>query len=449
MEGEIDRKPRVTYITAGAGGMYCGSCLRDNALVAELEQLGWDILLLPLYTPIRTDDVDRSVDQVFFGGINVYLQQNIPLFRHLPGLLDRWLDNPRLIRRVTAKSMSVDASKLGAMTLSMVRGEDGYQRREVGKLLRWLGQTARPELVCLTNLLVGGSIPAIKRELGVPVLVTLQGDDVFLDELNEPWRGRVLSAMRELAQQVDGFLTFSRFYRDRMADLLEVPPGKIHLVPLGIDSRGFDVVYRERQTRRRGKTIGYFARICPEKGFDLAVGAFLELAARDPEVRLLAGGWLSEKDRPFLAAQLARVEAAGLGERFSYLGAPDNEGKLAFFREIDIFCVPARFLEPKGLYVLEAMACGIPVVAPDAGAFPDYLAESGGGRLCRPGDEADLVKQLTEVEPECGSRGRAWVQERGTRRAMAEVTGEIFLSFCQPAEADGGGSPGHAPGGGS
>ncbi|MEO0413406.1 MAG: glycosyltransferase family 1 protein, partial [Verrucomicrobiota bacterium] len=174
--------PKVTYITAGAGGMYCGSCIRDNQLAAALGDLGWDVTLLPLYTPIRTDDEDRSVDQVFFGGINVYLQQHIPLFRVLPSFLTRWIDNPNLIRRVTKKAMSVDAKQLGAMTLSMVRGEDGYQRAEVRKLVNWLKNENQPELICLTNLLVGGSVPVLKRELDVPVLVTLQGDDVFLDE---------------------------------------------------------------------------------------------------------------------------------------------------------------------------------------------------------------------------------------------------------------------------
>ena len=146
--------------------MYCGSCLRDNALAAGLTRLGWDVTLLPLYTPIRVDEEDRSVDQVFFGGINVFLQQKIPLFRHLPAFLDRWLDNPLLIRRVASGALSVSAKELGSMTLSMVKGEDGFQRKEVTRLVQWLRDVAKPDLIWLTNLLVGGSIPALKRELG-------------------------------------------------------------------------------------------------------------------------------------------------------------------------------------------------------------------------------------------------------------------------------------------
>lgn len=424
--------PKVVYITAGAGGMYCGSCIRDNTLVAGLEELGWDPLLLPLYTPIRVDEEDHSVDQVFFGGINVYLQQKIPLFRHLPAALDRWLDNPKLIRRVASRAMSVNAADLGAMTLSMVRGEHGYQAKEVRRLVHWLRELVRPDLVCLTNLLVGGCIPALKRELGVPVLVTLQGDDVFLDELEEPWRDQVLGEMKGLAAAADGFLTFSEFYRDRMVELLEVPAEKFALTPLGIRVEEFDPVFRDREGREPGKVVGYFARLAPEKGFDIAVDAFLELAGRDPGVELHVAGWLAEKDRAFYGEQLAKVERAGLGDRFRHVEAPDESSKLDFFRGIDVFTVPARFVEPKGLYVLEAFASGLPVVVPNRGALPELVEASGGGLVCEPEDASDLSSKLGallsdgEKRDTCAVAGRDWVRRSGDRRAMAEATAAVF-----------------------
>ncbi len=60
---------KIVYLTAGAGGMFCGSCIHDNALAKELIQLGHECLLVPVYTPIRTDDEDVSADQVFMGGL--------------------------------------------------------------------------------------------------------------------------------------------------------------------------------------------------------------------------------------------------------------------------------------------------------------------------------------------------------------------------------------------
>lgn len=422
--------------------MYCGSCLRDNAVAIGLRKLGLDVALVPLYTPIRTDEEDGSIDRVFFGGINVYLQQKFPLFRWLPGLFDRWLDNPRLIRRVATGRMSVDAKELGALTLSMVRGESGHQRKEVRRLVGWLRDEMRPDLICLTNLLVGGSVPAIRRELpGVPILVTLQGDDLFLDELVEPWRGRVLAEMRRLAAQVDGFIVFNAFYQHRMGGLLGIPAEKFHRVALGVEEDRFDPVARDRLDRPKPdgapRVIGYFARLCPEKGFDLLVDAFIDLARRPGfgDVVLKCGGWLSEKDRAYHERQEARISEAGLLPRYRPVGSPDGEGKIAFFRDVDAFSVPARFVEPKGIYALEAMACGIPVVEPDHGAFPEMLSASGGGLLVPHGDSAALADGLARLLADRGERerlgasGREWVGRACGREAMARTTAEVFGRF--------------------
>src|SRR5438128_1077767 len=125
---------RVAYITAGAAGMFCGSCIHDNTLVSALLAQGHDALLIPTYTPIRTDERDVSQRRVFFGGINVYLQQKFALFRHTPWLLDRLLDGRRLLRWVSGFAVQIEARKLGELTVSMLRGEHGNQRKEVAKL---------------------------------------------------------------------------------------------------------------------------------------------------------------------------------------------------------------------------------------------------------------------------------------------------------------------------
>lgn len=429
--------PKIVYITAGAGGMYCGSCMRDNALAGGLQKLGWDVTLLPLYTPIRVDEEDHSVDQVFFGGINVFLQQKIPLFRHLPRFLDHWLDNPALIRRVSSGSISVKAKELGEMTLSMVKGEHGFQKKETVRLVEWLKNHAKPDLVCLSNLLVGGSIPALKRELNIPVLVTLQGDDVFLDELEEPWKSKVLAEMKRLAEEADGFITFSEFYRGVMSELLDIPREKFHLTPLGIQFEEFDEIYEHRSENHPGPVIGYFARICPEKGFDILVDAFLQVASDHPDVRLRAGGWLSDKDSDLFQAQIEKIGKAGLEDRFEYVGSPDHDGKIDFFKSTRVFCVPARFVEPKGLYLLEAMASGLPSVVPDRGALYEMMKASGAGLVFDHGDVKDLADHLSKLvgdEGACrtlGQRGRTWVEKYCSREVMASETAKVFEKTLQ------------------
>src|SRR5947209_3003732 len=141
---------RITYITAGATGMYCGSCMRDNTLVAALARRGHDALLVPCYMPIRTDEEDVSVKRVFFGGLNVYLQQKWGLFRHTPWLLDRLLDAPSLLRWAGRLAGKTQAEDLGGLTVSMLRGEHGKQRKEVAKIAQWLAAEVRPQVVNLT-----------------------------------------------------------------------------------------------------------------------------------------------------------------------------------------------------------------------------------------------------------------------------------------------------------
>lgn len=438
---EILRGKRLVYLTAGAAGMFCGSCLRDNATAAGLRALGLglEVPLIPLYTPIRTDEADMSVDQVFFGGINVYLQQKLPLFRHLPAFVDRWLDRPGLLRRVSSKAVSIDARALGELTLSMIRGEHGNQRKEMRRLIGWMKAECRPDAVCLTNLLIGGCIPGLKREFGVPVMVALQGDDVFLDALAEPWRGRVLAEMRKLVALVDGFFVFNPGYAALMAEMLGIPPEKLWPLPLGIDTADFTPLAETRGKAAEAEpvTIGYFARLCREKGFDLLVDAWLLLHERwrahghsAPPPRLQAAGWLPKDPPDYLTGQIAKIEQAGLAEHFQHAGSPERDGKLDFLRRTDVFCVPARFVEPKGLYVLEAMAAGLPIVGPDHGAFPHLLGASGGGRLHRPGDAAHLAEVLESLALDASARhslgqaAREWVRHEGTREAMALATAQ-------------------------
>jgi glycosyltransferase involved in cell wall biosynthesis len=434
---------RVTYLTAGAAGMYCGSCMHDNAVTRGLLKRGVDIQLQSLYTPIRTDEENVSADRIFFGGINVFLQQKIPLFRHLPGFLDRWLDHPALISRLSARAVKVDAKELGSLALSMIRGESGYQRKEVARLMKWLAEDAQPDLVVLSNLLIGGIIPAIKRDLGVPVLVNLQGDDVFLNELNDPYREQVIDGMKKVASEVDGFVVFNDPYARKMGELLAIPAEKFHLTNLGIDAKALEEVAAV-SAEHRGKadsssplTIGFFARLCPEKGLDHLVDAFIALK-KEPgreRVRLKMGGWLTPRDIDFLEEQKQKLAAAGLMEMVEVVASPDREGKRAFFPGIDVFSVPAVAVEPKGLYVLEAMTCGIPVVEPEGGGFAEVIRKSGGGQVYSPSDPAALATALAglidsaEQRREMGDKGRQFVLDHHGLDSMTDSTAEVFERF--------------------
>src|SRR5262249_14532190 len=285
---------RIAYVPAGAAGMFCGSCMRDNTLVAALARQGHEALLIPTYTPIRTDEQDVSQKRVFFGGINVYLEQKFSLFRHTPWLFDRLLNFPALLRWVSRFAVSTRAEGLGELTVSMLQGDHGKPRKEIDNLVNWLTSEARPEILNLTNAILAGMVPRLKKELpGVPLLCSLQGDDIYTESLPEPYKTRSLALIREHARLIDGFVATSAYYADFMAGYFDVPRHKIHVVHPGLNLTG----HGERPSRQdQPFVVGYFARICPEKGFHQIIDAFLALRRMPATagVKLHASGYLGD-----------------------------------------------------------------------------------------------------------------------------------------------------------
>ncbi len=432
-----DSPVRILSFTGGAGAMYCGSCLRDNALAAELLRRGHEVVLTPVYTPTRTDERNVSGRQVFFGGISVYLEQHSALFRRLPKFLDRLWDSDWVLRLATRRQIQVDPKSLGELTVSMLRGERGFQRKEIAKLLDWLKQERKFDIVNLPySLLLGLAVP-LKRALNVPIVCTLQGDDLFLDGLGEPYRTQALQLIRAAAGHVELFLPVSQYYLDFMTGYLGLPRSQMRLVPLGVNVEGYSV----RAPERAGPyTVGYLARIAPEKGLQVLTQAYRSFRSRDHggPARLLAAGYLAPEHAPYLESVRATLRKAGLDGEFEYRGELDRSAKIAFLRELDVFSVPTTYIEPKGLFLLEAMACGVPAVQPRVGAFPEIIAKTGGGLVVEPDVDAlaDGILALRNDPArgrELGLAGAAGVREHYTVAHMAEAAEAVYLEVVKSA----------------
>ena len=423
---------RIAYITAGAAGMYCGSCLHDNTLAAALLELGEDVVLVPTYTPIRTDETDVSIRRVFFGGVNVYLQQRWRIFRHTPWWLDRWLDHPRLLAALSQRSAAIDPKALGGMTVSMLAGELGNQRKELEKLVHWLLTDVRPDVVHLSNSMQLGMARLLAERCGPPVVCQLSGEDLFLEKLVPPFYDQARALLRERAGDVHAFVAINRYYADFMADYLAVDRGKVHVVRHGLrlDGHGRRIERRPDEPR----VIGYLARVCADKGLHLLVEACEQLATRQgvPPFVVRAAGYLGAADRPYLAAIERRVASGPLAGKFQYLGELDRPQKIAFLQSLDVMSVPTVYRESKGLPALEALANAVPVVLPDHGGFSELVADTGGGLLCRPHDPRDLADKLAELlnDPvraaQLGLTGQQAIQDRYHAAAMARQTLELY-----------------------
>ena len=385
---------KIACITAGAGRMYCGSCLRDNALAKALMDAGHDVLLIPTYTPTRTDEANVSLHRVFLGGLNIYLQQRFNFFRKSPQFLDRLLDFRPLLQLLTRLGISVDPADLGKLTVSMLRGADGRLRKEVIKLARFLADEISPEIVNLPNSMLISLAPAIKAELNVPVCCTLQGEDLFLEGLHEPYRSESIRIIRENAPYVDAFIAVSHYGARSMADYLGIDRDRIHVVPLGVNFEGFGP--------RTGAdpnpfTIGYLARLTPEKGLHFLCEAYRILRSHIPKARLHAAGYLAPEQKSYLANVRKDLDSWGLLGEFHYFGEIDRRAKVDFLHELNVLSVPEYYADPKGLYLLESMAAGIPVVQPRRGAFTEIVENTGGGILVDPDDPDCLADGIIEL----------------------------------------------------
>lgn len=396
--------------------MYCGSCLHDNALAKSLIQLGHDAMLVPTYTPILTDEGDISEGELFYGGLNVYLQQASSLFRWLPRWADSFLSTPKLVGWIASRAMGTTANNLGAMTVSMLKGTDGRQKKEVLRLCDWLKEQ-QPDVVLFSNLLIAGCIPELQRQLGCKTVVTLQGDDIFYDSLEAPYQEQAIAELRRLAQMADRFIVHSEDYGRRMQERLQFSEDKLAINPLSLDVKDYASLPRETASE---PTIGYLARLAPEKGLHLLADAFIKLRADIPNARLAIAGWLGKQHEPYWAEVRKRLDSAGLTDAYTYHGAVDRQDKLKFLQSIHVLSVPTPYLEPKGLFVLESIAAGVPYAQPAHGAFPELHERFGGGHLYEAGNgdaHAELLAQMLRSEEESSELGR-----QGQQRLFSEGT---------------------------
>ena len=411
--------------------MYCGSCLRDNAMATELLARGHDVMLQPVYTPTFTDEPNVSSDHVVLGGISAYLEQYVPVFRKTPRWLDRLWDSKTVLSLASRRSISTNPKMLGEMTVSVLKGEDGFQRKEIFKFVDWVKDQAPPDVVSLPYTLLLSLAGPLKQQLNAPILCTLQGEDLFLDGLQNPYRTEAMDLIRAYLPHVDLFLSVSDYYADFMPDYLGIPREKIRVVPLGINPNGFEM----REPKRDGPfTVGFLGRVAPEKGLHVLAEAYrlMRQSGDLPAGRLEVAGYMAADCKPYLEEIQRHLQKAGLGGEFRYHGVIDRAAKVAFLRSLDVMSLPATYDEPKGVSLLESMACGVPVVQPRRGAFTEIVENTGGGLLVEPDNPEELANGIlklsrdSQLAEQLSANGFKGVREHYTAAHMADKVLSVY-----------------------
>jgi glycosyltransferase involved in cell wall biosynthesis len=320
--------------------------------------------------------------------------------------------------------------------ISMLEGQRGVLRKEFDKLLDWLADEPVPDVINLPNSLLIGLARPLAEALKRPICCTLQGEDLFLDGLLEPYRRRAIELIRRQVPDVARFIAVSDYYAPVMSQLLGISSDRMAVVPLGINLAG----YERRRSDDGVFRVGYFARIAPEKGLHALADAYSRFRQRTAgaAVRLEVAGYLSRAHEPYLEEVRRSLDRAGLADELTYRGAVDRSGKLAFLRSIDVLSVPATYDEPKGVFLLEAMASGVPVVQPRRGAFTEIVEKTGGGLLVAPDDAVALADGLFELWHDrqlldtLGERAFQGVRAHYSIAQSADRMMDVFAAVTRP-----------------
>src|SRR3990172_4343879 len=434
---------RIVQITPGSGGgFYCENCLRDIALVRAMRKLGHDVIMAPLYLPLQArpqgvspSGVGKSEPvcnaPIFFGGVNVYLQQKLSLFRKTPRWIDRLFDSPGLLGWVAGKTGMTSARDLGMTTISMLRGEQGRQIKELDRLVEWLSAPDnKADVICLSNILLVGLARRIKEKLNTPLVCLLQDEHGFLDGLARPYSEQAWQIVAERAKDIDAFLAVSKYYGDFMQQRLGLDTDCVRVGYAGISLEG----YGPRQSRPQKPTIGFLSQTCSEKGLDTLVEAFITLKKNEKlkTAKLRIAGGHDGGDKTFLKQIRRRLDSCDLSDDVEFLTDFDRDAKQAFLSSLSLLCVPEKQPVAYGLYVLEALAAGVPAVQPAIGVFPELLETTGGGLLYDPDDTGQPARSIERLllDPdyaeELGRKGREVVQRKFDVEKTARETVRIY-----------------------
>lgn len=387
----------IMHIIPGSGGsFYCGNCLRDAKYVEAMRKSDHRVRKLPMYLPLFADEHDLSREiPVFYGAISIYLKQLFPIFRKAPAWVDNALNSKPMLKLAAKFAGSTRAKGLEEMTVSMLLGEEGQQKDELQRMVDWIVENCDPDVIHLSNALLLGLAQQLSERLNVPVVCSLQDEDVWVDVMKPSARDSVWKLMSTKGEHLSSFISVSDFYAGVMKEKMEIPDQKLSTVHIGVDPAD----YTFRLATEKKRNIGYVSRMCPANGLDILIDAFILLKKKKEfeDVGLVLTGGSTGDDRKFLSEIRAKLKEHELQNQVEFHEEFEEEGLREYFEKVSMVSVPVRNGEAFGIYLLECMASGVPVVQPALGAFPEIVNLAGGGVIYESNTPEALAESLEDL----------------------------------------------------
>jgi glycosyltransferase involved in cell wall biosynthesis len=362
---------KILFIVPGSGDpFYCGNCFRDNQQASALRKAGHDVVVMPLYLPLK-DQSFLADTPLFFPATSLYLSQKYYKKRSLPQWMEKMLNSDFSLNLAASFSGSTSAGGLEEMTLSMITGEDDVFRRQVQTLVEWIQEHEQPDIIHLSSSLIIGIGKAIRKATGIPIVCSLQDEEVWIEGLEKASAEAAWQGIGENMSYIDCFIASSEFYKRKvMRRFPTMPP--VHVVYPGLDA----AKYASEQRPER-PTVGFFYRMNEQNGLRILAEAFVKVKkeGRVPHLRLRIGGGFTSTDKPFLR-KVHRI-LAPYKQEVDWRGAYRLQDHATFYRNISAICVPVTFEEGVGLYLCEAFAAGRPAIEPCTGSFPEIVGDAG------------------------------------------------------------------------
>jgi len=426
---------KIVHIIPGSGGtFYCQNCMRDNELILALKKKGHNILMVPMYLPLNVGGKGIMGDTpVFYGAINVYLKEKLPVYRHAPTWVERIFDSESLLQMAAKKAGSTRAEGLEEMTLSMLDGEEGRQASELEHLIQYLATEVKPDVVHLSNALLLGLARRLKNDLNTNVVCSLQDENEWIDPMRPEFKALVWDKMAERAADVDAFIAASRYYAERSINQLHLSPKKVHVVYGGIDLER----YKRSLLPFNPPVIGYLCRMSEYFGLGILVDAFIHLKKTSgfKDTKLYITGGYTADDWPFVEKMQKKLDGHGIGNDVKIFEDFNVKPRLDFLESLTLLSVPVPGGEAFGAYQVEALAAGVPIVQPNIGGYPEFIEATGGGILYEPNTPEKLAEAWISLleKPEnlskMGKSGYKSVHDKFSMNKMAENILNVYQSL--------------------